>query len=171
MRKLAQIKAENPELYGKIISNPDSLRNKAKLITKTKQDFYEAGRLGMIIDGTGKDYNKIAGQKKRAEDLGYDTYMIFVNTSLPVALERNRLRKRVLPDDDVKEIWNECQNNLGKLQSLFGSQNFRIIDNTIKGNITPEDIQSSVNSFLNKPIQNRIGAEWIKAAREFKKRN
>ena len=96
--------------------------------------------------------------------------MIFVNTSLPVALERNRLRKRVLPDDDVKQIWNECQNNLGKLQSLFGSQNFRIIDNTIKGNITPEDIQSSVNSFLNKPIQNRIGAEWIKAAREFKKR-
>jgi predicted kinase len=171
MRKLAQIKAENPELYGKIISNPDSLRNRAKQITKTQQEFYEAGRLGMIIDGTGKDYNKIAGQKKRAEDLGYDTYMIFVNTSLPVALERNRLRKRVLPDDDVKSIWNECQNNLGKLQSLFGSQNFRIIDNTIKGNITPEDIQSSVNSFLNKPIQNRIGAEWIKAAREFKKRN
>jgi hypothetical protein len=77
----------------------------------------------------------------------------------------------VLADDLVKEIWEDCQNNLGKFQSLFGSQNFRIVDNTVTGQKTPQDIQSSINAFMKRPIQNRIGAEWIKAAREFKKRN
>ena len=167
---LARIKKEDPALYGRVISNPDSIRNRAKAVTAKMLNFYEEGRLGLLRDGTGDDFGKIANQKKEAEGLGYDTFMIFINTSLPVALERNRNRKRVLADDLVKEIWNDCQNNLGKFQSLFGSQNFRIADNTVTGQKTPADIQSSINAFLKRPIQNRIGAEWIKAAREFKKR-
>lgn len=167
--QIATIKKENPELYGKIISNPDSLRNRAKEITVKMKNFYEAGRLGLLIDGTGDNFKKISDKKVDAEKLGYDTFMVFVNTSLPVALERNRLRKRVLPDDDVKQIWNDCQNNLGKFQSLFGAQYFRIVDNTVKGNTTPQDIQKSIDTFLKKPIQNRIGSEWVKVAREMKK--
>ena len=38
----------------------------------------------MIIDGTGHEYSKIDKLKKHAESLGYDTYMVFVNTSLEV---------------------------------------------------------------------------------------
>lgn len=167
---LARIKKEDPTLYGKVISNPDSIRNRAKAVTAKMKSFYEEGRLGMLIDGTGDDFGKIAKKKKEAEDLGYDTFMVFVNTSLEVALERNRQRKRVLADDLVEEIWRDCQNNLGKFQSLFGSQNFRIVDNTVKGVETPKDIQSSINAFMKKPVQNRIGVEWIKAAREFKRR-
>ena len=44
----------------------------------------------MVIDGTGRDYDKIANQKAILQQLGYDCYMIFVNTSLDVALERNQ---------------------------------------------------------------------------------
>lgn len=168
--EIAKMKTDNPELYGRVISNPDSIRNRAKAITVKMLNFYEEGRLGLLIDGTGDEYTKIKTKKDHAEDLGYDTFMVFVNTSLPVAMERNRQRKRVLPDDDVKQIWNDCQNNLGKFQSLFGSQNFRIVDNTVKGTETPKDIQKSINAFMNRPIQNRIGSEWVKAAREFKKR-
>ena len=43
----------------------------------------------MIIDGTGDDFKKIAMEKKELEEVGYDCYMIFVNTTLEVALERN----------------------------------------------------------------------------------
>ena len=35
---------------------------------------------GVIIDGTGKDVNKIGRQKRLLDQIGYDTYMIFVNT-------------------------------------------------------------------------------------------
>ena len=58
---------------------------------------YVRGRLGVIIDGTGHKYQSIAKKKQRMEDLGYDCYMVFVNTSLEIALKRNLERDRVVP--------------------------------------------------------------------------
>ena len=54
--------------------------------------------LGIIIDGTGKDIGKIGRQKKLLDQLGYETMMIFVNTSLEVAQQRNKERRRTLPE-------------------------------------------------------------------------
>ena len=77
------------------------VRDNAKNLTKKMQTNYMNQRLGQVIDGTGKDYNKIERQRKIYQDLGYDTYMVFVNTSLEVAMERNQARERKLPDDIV----------------------------------------------------------------------
>ena len=66
-----------------------TVRKKAKLLTKARKDQYMNGRLGMIIDGTGHDFQKIKKEKEKLEKIGYDCYMIFVNTSLDVALKRN----------------------------------------------------------------------------------
>ena len=52
------------------------------------------GRLGVIIDGTGKDVNKIGRQKRLLDQIGYDTYMIFVNTSLEIAQEKKYAKKK-----------------------------------------------------------------------------
>ena len=41
-----------------------SLRDRAKFLTAKKQDGYLAGRLGLVIDGTGREYDKISKQKK-----------------------------------------------------------------------------------------------------------
>ena len=57
------------------------------------------GRLGLIIDGTGKDYDKIAKQVSGLKGIGYECAMIFVNTSLDTAQERNKMRKRTLPEN------------------------------------------------------------------------
>ena len=59
----------------------DRIRDVAKRITKKRQANYIEGRLGLIIDGTGKDFEKITRQARNLEALGYDTHMIFVNTS------------------------------------------------------------------------------------------
>ena len=67
----------------------DVVRGKAKDITTRMEKNFIEGRLGLIIDGTGRDVDKILGQKAKLDELGYDTYMIFVNTSLDVALQRN----------------------------------------------------------------------------------
>ena len=121
----------------------------------------------MIIDGTGHEYNKIDKLKKHAESLGYDTYMVFVNTSLEVAKERNEKRDRVLPDDLLSKSWQDVQNNLGKFQNLFGG-NFRIVDNTVYKPIARE-VQKAVNKFVRKPVYNKIGVRWIENARALKK--
>jgi predicted kinase len=169
-------------------TNPNSIRNQAKNITKQQQAFYEAGRLGMIIDGTGDELSKIKKKKEHAESLGYDCYMVFVNTSLQVAQERNKTRDRTLPESLVSEIWKACQNNLGGFQSLFKG-NFVIVDNTeykkyqakfknkktgveefVDTNIS-QDIQKSIDGFLRKSLQNPIGKKWVQNARALKKAN
>ena len=166
-RDLARIEKEEPELWDKITATPGGIRDKAKKLTAKQKKFYEAGRLGMIIDGTGHVYSKIKKNKKYAESLGYDTYMVFVNTSLEVAQERNKQRDRVLPDDLLAKSWQDVQDNLGKFQNLFGSH-FRIVDNTVYKPITRE-VQKAVNKFVRKPIYNRIGRKWIENAKALKK--
>ena len=166
-KDLARIEKEDAELWDKITATPGGIRDRAKQLTAKQKKFYEAGRLGMIIDGTGHVYSKIAKNKKHAESLGYDTYMVFVNTSLEVAKERNEKRDRVLPDDLLEKSWKDVQNNLGKFQNLFGG-NFRIVDNTVYKPIARE-VQKAVNKFVRKPIYNPIGKQWIENAKALKK--
>ena len=105
----------------------DVIRKKAKEVTAKMQKNFVAGRLGLIIDGTGAEYGRIETQKKLLQQLGYDTYMIFVNTSLDTAIERNNKRDRKLPLDIVKTYWNNVQSNIGKFQRLFGMKNLSLL--------------------------------------------
>ena len=72
-----------------------NLDKKAKITTQDRLDLYLQGRLGLIMDGTARDYNKISGQQRLFKLLGYQTIMMFVNTSLDVALERNEIDREV----------------------------------------------------------------------------
>jgi predicted kinase len=162
---------QNSDIWDSIAGeeNPNSIRNQAKKITKQQQAFYEAGRLGMIIDGTGDKYSNIKDKVNHAESLGYDCYMVFVNTSLDVAKARNNKRDRTLPDGLLVQIWKACQENLGKFQTLFSGR-FVIVDNTEYKPIS-KSVQQQVDAFLRKPIYNQIGKKWIQTARMLKNAN
>src|SRR6056300_400794 len=166
-KDLGRIEKEEPELWDKITRDPGGIRATAKKLTQKQQSFYEAGRLGMIIDGTGDDFPKLKKKCQRAKDLGYDCYMVFVNTSLEVALERDRNRDRTLSDELVTQILKDCQQNLGKFQGLFGG-NMVIVDNTVYKPIDSQ-VQKAVDSFIRKPIYNPIGKKWVQNARALKK--
>ena len=126
------------------------------------QEGYIKGRLGMIIDGTGKNYKKIEGQVEKLRSLGYDCYMVFVNTSLAVAQERNSARDRKLPVDMVTQMWDEVQQNIGKFQRLFKSKRFEIVDNSEYGNSMPIDLVSKeIRKFMKQPVSNPIGKKWM----------
>jgi len=165
---LAKIAEEDPELAYELGLDddrgipPDSPRGKAKSFKKTAQRSWtrDEARLGIIIDGTGDDLDKITQKKAAMEELGYDTYMVFVNTTLEVAQERNMKRKRKLPPPKVEEIWTDVQANLGAFQGLFGQDNLIIVDNTVYGPI-PDDIQDAVTDFLARPIRNPVGRQWV----------
>jgi predicted kinase len=167
-KDLANIEKNDPNFWAYIAGDKgDSIRNKAKEITQKQQAFYEAGRLGMIIDGTGDEILKIRNKMDKAEKLGYDCYMVFVNTSLEVAIKRNAERSRSLPESLVRDIWSKCQENMGKFQGMFGN-NFIIVDNTEYQPVN-QSVQKQVDAFLRKPIQNPIGKKWILGARQLKK--
>ena len=118
----------------------DMLRGRAKELTfgqlKVKEfkgkgalDHYIHGRLGLVIDGTGRDFDDIHRQASYLKKMGYDTYMIFVNTSEQVAQERNAARPRKLKPEMVKQMWLAVQQNIGKFQSYFRPSNFIVVDN------------------------------------------
>ena len=143
-----------------------TVRKKAKLLTKQRKKLYMEGRLGMIIDGTGHNYAKLKKEKDQLEKIGYDCYMVFVNTSLKVAKQRNKERARTLPEDILEKSWKDVQNNLGKFQGLFG-RNFAVVDNSKF--LKPEDAQKKfgmitkkyINKFIKEPIRNFIGKKWV----------
>ena len=147
----------------------DKLRDTAKRVTKLRQANYIEGRLGLIIDGTGKNYDKIEKQMRELQQLGYDTHMIFVNTSLDVALQRNEERPRKLPESLVVKSWNEVQKNIGKFQNLF-RQTFIIVDNNDPNEPPHIEVFKRVRQLANKKVQNGIAKRWIANELEMKKR-
>jgi len=144
-----------------------TVRKKAKLMTADRKKRYMEGRLGMIIDGTGHNFGKIKKEKQKLEALGYDCYMVFVNTSLEVAKQRNKERTRRLPEDILIKSWKDVQKNLGGFQALFGS-NFVIVDNSkfLKAEAAAKKfgrlVKKYIDTFIRRPIRNIRGKMWVK---------
>ena len=146
----------------------DVMRKRAKDITKKRQKNYVAGRIGLIIDGTGKDYDKIAKQSIQLRQIGYDTHMIFVNTSLDVALARNAERERSVEDSIATKSWKEVQSNLGKFSQHF-KQNLIVVDNNdvkIDDGTLFNSVLRQVRGLLKKKVTNPKALEWVKSEME-----
>jgi len=147
-----------------------STRQRAKSITKKAQQNYLEGRLGLVIDGTGKDYDKISKQAADLKALGYDTYMMFVNTSLETAIQRNKMRARSLPEPMVVKSWNDVQSNIGKFQRLFGQQNFFVVDNDNANEDVFNKVAKQIRAAANRKVDNYIAKQWIANELQKKKR-
>ena len=140
-----------------------SVRASAKSLTGKKLEMSLKGRLGLVIDGTGKDYAKIKKQVDMVRALGYSVHMIFVNTDLETAMSRNNNRPRSLPDDMVSKMWSDVQKNIGKFQALF-RQRMIIVDNSEGSNIEKAtmDAFKRIKSWAAKAPENSIAVKWIK---------
>ena len=157
---LQRIEKEDPALWDKIQgARPDSLRNIAKGKLNMLKGFFESGRIGMLVDGTGGKYDKMVRQKETAEALGYDTMLLFVDTSEEIAVERNANRERKLPEKKVRELWSDVQNNKEAFQNLFGDK--MVVVNNDKFGPPPEEVVKELNKFVDTPVQNKIGQVWI----------
>ena len=144
----------------------DAIRVHAKAITGKRQEMYIKGRLGLVIDSTARDVTNIIKQKKLLQDLGYETAMVFVNTSLETALDRNRTRERSIPDSIVQSNHATVRKNMGKLQSTFGRQNFFIVDND--GEMSDLDKNTTkifprLKSFVKSFPNNKMAIAWKSA--------
>ena len=138
----------------------DIERARAKKVTKARQEGYLEGRLGLIIDGTGKDYDKIAAQSIKLKQMGYDTHMIFVNTSLDTALERNAKRARSVPESLAIKSWKEVQSNIGKFSQHF-RQNFVVVDNNDSDEDVMTPVFKQIKGLLRKKVTSPVAKEWV----------
>ena len=145
------------------------VRGRAKELTAKRKGNYLEGRLGLIIDGTGREFDKIQSQARQLQELGYDTYMIFVNTSLDVALQRNAERSRSVPESIVIKSWKAVQANLGKFNNFFGS-GMIIVDNNDAGEDIFTQVFKRVQKLVKRKVQNTRAKDWIAMELAKKKR-
>jgi predicted kinase len=169
-----------PDELFKQLTDPTSkdysgLRTHTKALSKERLRLYTQGRLGVIIDGTGHKYKAVKNERQDLMKLGYDTFMVFVNTSLEVAQKRNEERPRRLPADTVEHYWKEVQKNMGYFQGLFGNANFLLVDNN--QHLSPKQAQKKFNmlvgkgisKFIKRPIKNKQAKKWVEKQKLMKK--
>ena len=152
----------------------DRIRQGAKEFAGKQMDTYLKGRLGMIVDSTARDYPSIQRQYNLLRNIGYDCYMIFVNTSLDVALERNRTRSRSIPEYIVQKSWKGVQANMGAFQKVFGHSKMLIVDNNKDDKELVTSTLNTASKFIRSRLRSKpetqIAMSWIKRELEAKKR-
>jgi predicted kinase len=169
LMKKADLDISQPE----VIASPQGqeTREKAKKLSAKQKGNYLHGRLGLLIDGTGKRVERYAQTSRMLRDLGYDTALLFVNTSLEIAKERNKERPRQLPDEMIEKMWNQVHQNQMKFQQTFGADKFFIIDNS-EGLDDPSraenfnNVYKQLMNFINKPPSHRKALSWIASERD-----
>jgi len=153
----------------------DKVRSRAKDVTEIKQKLAFDGRNGLIINGTGDDYEKIADIKKKLDAIGYESSMIMVNTADDVSANRNVERGqnggRAVPENVRKQKWQAVQESRPKLAKLFGD-NYVEFDNsedlrqsppeTVKAKTEEMDeIFKQIQKFIGKPPKNEAAQDWV----------
>lgn len=148
-----------------IASKPaQELRDKAKQLTDLRKQGFLAGRLGVVIDGTAKDPGKILNMKASLEELGYETAMVFVNTGLRTAMQRNLNRKRSVPGSVVADAHKQVQSVLPQLRDAFADNFVEINSDT--PTTFDRDIAAAnkfVNNFITTPLNSKA-KQWVNSA-------
>ena len=146
----------------KEIARRDEIRAKAKARTGVQLKLALEGRLGLILDSTARDISRIESEASKMKYIGYDTYMVFVNTSLEVALKRNQMRARKVPDAIVISNHKQVQKNIGLLQRIFGVSNFVVVDNNKVAEDVNPSVHKAIRRMVNKKPTSYQAVSWIK---------
>lgn len=151
------------------------LLKKAQKMKGKEIRHYAQRRMGIIIDSTGWDYERIARPFKKLQKLGYDCSMVYVHTSLETAMRRNEERAkrggRDVPKSYIEDAWRGARRNFQRYVKLFGKTNMFVIDNdkdvepkTWKSVISPK-LRSIARKILDKPLRNTAGKAWLEKQR------
>lgn len=142
----------------------DTLNNIHKKAYGTMKRHTEAivNRGPIIINGPGEYFENIKAIKEDLEALGYETLMVFVDTTNEESKSRNENHKRMMVESIRLDKWIAAQENKTHFSEIF--ENFIWFNNT--GSIQEKeedigDIYCIVKTFLDyKPI-NEKAIDWM----------
>jgi hypothetical protein len=143
-----------------------------RTVTAKRAAHWMNGMLPLVIDGTGKNVNKVANQKRFLESIGYDVSMIYVNTDLDTAQMRNQQRDRTLDPKEVENQWHISQKTIPVYKKMFGKDFYDVSNNTAWDVKSPEfkkyrqDLWKIGNKILRSPLKNPIGKFVIDELKE-----
>ena len=148
------------------------LNDKHKLSEQTKDLRREAlrNRYPLIINGTTNECSEIISVKEELQELGYDSLMIFVNTTDDCSKKRNEKHTRILEESVRKERWQKTQEVSKILNQNFTK--FIEFDNSMDINEATffekyekeEELTllfETTSLFFDIPTQNEIAQKWL----------
>jgi shikimate kinase len=148
----------------------DGFEENINLLTKNQLALYLNSMLPLWVDGTSSNPTNLMAREGLVSSIGYDTGMIWVNTSLESSIKRAKGREerggRKVGEEWIKETYNEIQKMKGFYKGRFNW--FQEVDNN-DGMLTDEVVMKmykKANSFFSSPISNPIGQERINTLRE-----
>lgn len=155
------------------IGSDYGLFKKAQGLARKERGSFARQRLGLLIDSTGWDYERIARPVHQLRMLGYDVFMVVVRVSYETALARNWKRGeeggRLVPKSSIQQQYSGLKRSVPMYRQLFGKENVVVIDND--ADIGQEDWATYVapaltkegDRFLARPIRNKLGRKWVAA--------
>lgn len=156
--------AEHKIVELNFIQAQDYLADKQKLSEKTSDFRREAirSRGPLIVNGPADDTDRISYIKEELEELGYETMMVFVNTTNEASKERNSLLSRMMVESVRQDKWLKSQKNTKYFNETF--KKFISFDNT--GGIDSKeedihDIYEKTNHFLDSRSLSETAVDWL----------
>jgi adenylate kinase family enzyme len=150
--------------------SPDQLEKSWELTQKQQQNFID-GRLGVIIDGSGRNPSTAIGVIEKLAPMGYEFMMIFVNVSEATSIARQQSRAekqkqqwgagRQVDPELAKNTYAQVQKNLDKYSAYFGPQRFVYVDNENTPDLT--QATKKVEAFLRSPVRQPEALAWIQS--------
>lgn len=149
------LKALTPADWNKIVAD------KTKTLTKNQLALNLNSMLPLLVDGTSSNPSSLLRRKGIVSSIGYDTGMIWINTSLETSIERASKRSRVVPEEYIKKVYKKINDLKPYYKSEF--RNFTEINND-EDELTDKIILKSykkMGTFFSEPIINPIGKKLI----------
>jgi predicted kinase len=148
------------------------LNDKHKLYEFSRDSRREAirQRQPLIITGTTNEQYNIIAIREELEELGYETMMVFVNTSNESSRKRNEGHERMMAESVRQERWEVTQLVAEKFNQEF--KKYLEFDNSVDLNESTEFetsekeedisiIYEMSNWFFDTPVENEIAESWM----------
>ena len=142
----------------------DFLCDKHKLAEKTNDYRRESlrNRGPLIINGPADSGKEILWVKEELEELGYQSMMVFVETTNEVSKQRNMKLSKMISESVRIDKWNQAQKYKNSFSSEF--DNFLCIENSgsyeeIEEYIT--DAYEKINTFIEGKNYNEVAFYWM----------
>lgn len=142
------------------------LGDKQKLSIKSNNLRMESIRTHqpIIINGSATDLDTIAYIKEELEELGYETMMVFVETSNEFSQQRNSTLKRMVAESVRYDKWNTSLTNVDAFYEMFDNyisfHNSDVVEHIEEGvddvyKHTTMFLEQSIAKSVSKPILNK----------------
>ena len=144
----------------------DLLMDKQKLSEKTNDYRREAirNRGPLIINGPADDHTRMITIKEELEEFGYETTMVFVDTTNEASKQRNEKLMKSISESVRFDKWQQAQTSKEAYKQNF--PNFISFNNSSTIESIQEDISDTyekINRFIENKNYNDISFSWLQS--------